>query len=224
MNGKVYVGQTIHGDKPNKRWSNGNKYKNNPYFWSAIQKYGWDNFEHEVIASRLTKKEACNFEKLLISKLNTYNRKFGYNLTLGGEGSHGRFPTEETKRKISEALKGRKLSIETKEKIGMASAGRNIGRKHTEEELKKMREKRSLSKRDYTKRHNNYKCSEETKKKIQESSHKKAVLQKDINGNILNKYNSLSSASRKTGINLGNISSCCNNRVRTAGGFVWCFD
>ena len=64
---------------------------------------------------------------------------------------------------------------------------------------------------------------EERKKKIQLSSHKKSVLQKDLNGNIIKKYDSLSSASRETGVNLGNTSSCCHGRVSTAGGFIWEF-
>ena len=46
INGKMYIGQTIHGNNPNKRWSNGNGYKHCPHFWSAICKYGWENFEH----------------------------------------------------------------------------------------------------------------------------------------------------------------------------------
>ena len=61
------------------------------------------------------------------------------------------------------------------------------------------------------------------KRRIQESSHKKEVLQKDVDGNVLNIYDSLSNASRITGISLGNISSCCNKRVKTAGGFIWEF-
>ena len=68
INNKKYVGQTIHGDNPNLRWKNGGGYRNQLYFYQAIQKYGWDNFEHEVVASNLTKEESDNFEKLLIKK------------------------------------------------------------------------------------------------------------------------------------------------------------
>lgn len=224
INGKVYVGQTVYGDNPNSRWRNGTGYVHSPYFYNAIQKYGWDNFEHEIIASNLTKEEADNFERLLIVTMNTFNNKFGYNMTLGGEGSSGRHPTEETRRKTSEALKGIKRSDETKAKIGRASLGRNVGRKHTKEELEKMKNKRI---RRQTKKGEsalkNVPKSEDTKRKIQNSSHKKSVLQKDLNGKILNQYISLSEASRVTGVNLGNISSCCNGRVLTAGGFMWDF-
>lgn len=219
INDKKYVGMTM--KNPNVRWRNGNGYKHCTYFYAAIQKYGWDGFDHEVIANNLTRDEACNFEKLLILKLKTHDRNFGYNLTLGDDGKFGCRPTEETKSKISESMKGKKKSDETKRKIGVSSIGRNVGRKHTKEELEKMRKARK--KTGYKPIGNPYPRSEETKKKIQESSHKKVVLQKDLYGNVLCKYDSLSNASRKTGINLGNISSCCNGRTASAGGFMWCF-
>lgn len=40
-------------------------------------------------------------------------------------------------------------------------------------------------------------------------------------GEIISKFNSMSEASRKTGINMGNISRCCNGHCKTAGGYVW---
>ena len=46
-----------------------------PAFASAILKYGWNNFEHEIVANNLTKEEADDFEKLLIKKLNTMKAK-----------------------------------------------------------------------------------------------------------------------------------------------------
>ena len=102
INSKKYVGQTCR--KPEKRWNGGHGYKENVYFWNAIQKYGWDNFEHEVIASNLTKEEADNFEILLIEKLNLLDKNYGYNLREGG--SHGHL-LEETKRKLREANSGK---------------------------------------------------------------------------------------------------------------------
>ena len=54
INGKRYVGQTC--KKPEYRWVNGKGYKGSPHFFSAIQKYGWNNFEHQIIAEKLSKK------------------------------------------------------------------------------------------------------------------------------------------------------------------------
>lgn len=56
----------------------------------------------------------------------------------GFQKGHLSFLTEESKKKISIAHTGKKLSEETKRKVGMASLGRNLGRKHTEEFKKKI--------------------------------------------------------------------------------------
>ena len=48
INGKIYIGIT--SKDPEKRWGhNGYNYKSSSYFYSAIQKYGWDNFEHNIL-------------------------------------------------------------------------------------------------------------------------------------------------------------------------------
>ena len=100
FNGKKYVGITKH--PPKKRWKNGLGYKNNNHFWRAIQKYGWDNFKHEIILQNETFEYACAVEKCLIKHYKTKNQKYGYNLTDGGEGLCGWTPTEETRKKMRE--------------------------------------------------------------------------------------------------------------------------
>ncbi len=48
INNKVYIGITQQALE--KRWGiNGTNYKSSPHFFSAIQKYGWDNFEHNIL-------------------------------------------------------------------------------------------------------------------------------------------------------------------------------
>lgn len=143
--GKMYIGQTKTALKH--RWRDGAgylyKYKDRdeykqPAFARAILKYGWDNFEHEVIASNLTKEEADNFEKLLIEKLDTMNPKYGYNCNSGGSNGS---PSKETRNKISKAFKGenhplygKHHSEETKKKI--SESHKAIGRKVVQYDLK----------------------------------------------------------------------------------------
>ena len=50
--GWSYIGQTDNAE-PNTRWQNGLGYKHCTVFWRAIQKYGWDNFSHEIIEDGL---------------------------------------------------------------------------------------------------------------------------------------------------------------------------
>lgn len=101
-NGKVYVGIT--GDPPHRRWkSDGYGYHSQRVIYNAIKKYGWNNIEHEIVASNLTKEEACNFEIILIRALNSADHKCGYNVDNGGitSGRH----SKETLKKMSSSMK-----------------------------------------------------------------------------------------------------------------------
>lgn len=52
---------------------------------------------------------------------------------------------------------------------------------------------------------------------------KKKVVQLDKNKNEINTFESISDASRKTGITITSISYVCNNKRKTAGGYIWHF-
>ena len=90
LNNKVYIGIT--NRKPEHRWGkNGSKYnKKQPAFYNAIQKYGWDNFEHIIFADNLTEHEAKHMEIMLIALYKSNcckykNPEYGYNMTDGGD-------------------------------------------------------------------------------------------------------------------------------------------
>lgn len=83
-NGKEYIGITGQQD-PNKRWRSGAGYCDNPYFSKAIEKYGWDGFDHIIVMTGLTQEEAFQAEKDLIKEHDTTNRDKGYNISGGGE-------------------------------------------------------------------------------------------------------------------------------------------
>ena len=79
-------------------------------FHNAIRKHGWDNFEWDIVEQSEDKNITLNErEEFFIKKFNThYIHGNGYNMTMGGEATFGWIPSEETKRKISEANKGKK--------------------------------------------------------------------------------------------------------------------
>ena len=88
-NGKMYVGITSKL-KPEERWgSGGSGYSENLHFWSAIKKYGWDNFKHIIVVHNVSVDTACHLEEYLIRKYDSMNN--GYNQTSGGI-----YPTEVT--------------------------------------------------------------------------------------------------------------------------------
>lgn len=80
---KKYIGITC--QIPEHRWRNGNGYKENPAFYNAIQKYGWENFQHNILFENLTAEEAAEKEKELIQKYMTLDKNYGYNILSGGE-------------------------------------------------------------------------------------------------------------------------------------------
>lgn len=106
-NNKYYFGIT--SVKPEQRWGkNGSRYKSSPYFYNAIMKYGWDNIQHIVTASCLTEAEAKQLETLCIKQFNTNDHDYGYNLTLGGDGTKGLPCPEYRKDILRRTMSGKK--------------------------------------------------------------------------------------------------------------------
>ena len=140
INQKTYVGQTSDLER---RWrSNGIEYEKSTYFYNAIQKYGWNNFEHIVLKDNLTLKEANYWENYYINFYHSRYNDNGYNIREGG--SNGT---------LAEITK-QKLSIQAKEKgqwegdknprhIDPLYGERNgmYGKHHSEETKQKISEK-----------------------------------------------------------------------------------
>lgn len=175
-NGKIYVGITRRPLK--ERWLNGRGYKRNPYFSRAIEKYGWDNFKHEVLLKGLRKEEAELAERLFIGCWDLMNPEHGYNLDSGGAAN--KIPSDETRRRMSESHKGLRHSEETKRKISESQTGKKnhmygksgelspvYGRKHSAETRRKISEAQRREKNHmYGKR---FQHSKETKEKISQA-------------------------------------------------------
>jgi group I intron endonuclease len=115
--GKIYIGQTSNYKK---RCSQHKSQTNRcQAFSKAIEKYGWENFTHEILKENLTIDEANHWEEFYICDLNTLSPN-GYNIAFGG---NNKTMSEQTRKKLSEALKGRKLPKEVCKKIGDSSRG-----------------------------------------------------------------------------------------------------
>lgn len=101
INNKKYIGISSEAN-PNRRWKNGYGYKQQ-IFYRAIQKYGWENFEHKIIYNNLTEKEAKTKEQELIKQYQSNNPLYGYNRSKGGDDLPEKTP--ELCKKISNSLK-----------------------------------------------------------------------------------------------------------------------
>lgn len=163
-NGKTYIGQ--------------HKYKklNDNYMGSGIhlkraqKKYGMENFEKEILYSRIQyKATADDMERFAIAKERAIG-KAEYNIADGGQGgalNKGRKLSEDWKKHISEGGKGKHHSEETKIKLSEINKGENnamYGKHHSQESRKKM----SLSRKGH-------KVSEETRRNISEGNKGKTV-------------------------------------------------
>lgn len=122
---KVYIGQTT--KIPEERW----KYyktlrcRRQYKLYSALQKYGPDDFIYETVIMGADKTNLDLLEDMYIIYYNSIEN--GYNIKRGGSnGKH----TPETIAKISSALKGKKkypFSFTHKQNISAALKGRHVG-------------------------------------------------------------------------------------------------
>lgn len=127
IDGKKYFGITCKR-KPQYRWANGKGYRSNKAFTNAIKKYGWDNFDHDIVMAGLSKEDACNLEQYLIKLHNTTDHAYGYNISIGGEcSSLGIKPSAESNEKRRTAMKKKVRTEKWNEAISIAKKGRPNG-------------------------------------------------------------------------------------------------
>lgn len=154
-NGRRYIGQSVDVDG---RWSKHRSALNRHCHDNRYLQYDWDEYGPDVFDFYVV--EYCDANRLddreryYIRVCKTSNRYYGYNLQLGGK-DHG-YPSEETKKKISESNKVayqnsdlRKQrsddalkqwsNPEIKSKI-MGQNNGMYGRHHTEEARQKIRQ------------------------------------------------------------------------------------
>ena len=121
VTGKVYVGLTT--QSLSERWRKHcvSSKKSEAPLYRAIRKYGIENFIIEEIACALGDLNSLKeLEKDLIAQNDCIAPK-GYNATKGGDGVSG---CEETSKKISKSLAGKKLSVEHIESLRQGAKNR----------------------------------------------------------------------------------------------------
>lgn len=126
INGKIYVGQTKLNLK--QRWREGEGYKYCPLFYNAIQKYGWNSFNHEIIEEVDSIEQANKREQYWIAFYKSNDPRYGYNLTSGGLN---REISEIARQHMSEAQKHKPpITEETRIKMSKSHKGKNAGEQH----------------------------------------------------------------------------------------------
>ena len=190
------------------------------FYFSVIEKYGWNNFEHIILYENLSQDEACNMEIELIKAYKTQDYNYGYNIQPGGQlGNDGVVFSEESKKKMSEAHKGKKLTDEHKKKISEGCKGHNpcVHSEETKEKLSRINTGKTLS--------------DDTKNKISKTltgiKRSKETLQKRKDNNPMNvsvycpelnmMFQTITDAAKYTGAQRSNIQKCLRGERHTAG-------
>lgn len=144
----------------------------------------------------MTEEEAYILERKYIQDLNSSDPDYGYNNSLGGDGSKYVKVSDLTKKRMSESRKGHEVSQSTRDKI----SERLTGNTNPSGTIR----------------------SEETKRKMSESKYKPVGAYDDV-GNLVKVFRSALDAGLELGINRKNISLCCLNKRKHAGGYAWQF-
>lgn len=212
INQKSYIGQTI--NIPQYRWNHGEGYKDSPLFYNAIQKYGWDNFTHEIIESGIPVNNLNEREIYWINFYKTNDRRYGYNLTTGGTGKLTEEQLEKRKEKLQE---WREKHPDIAQKSVESMQQYWIG--HPEEK-RKVLQKATQASTEYWNIHPEQK--KQVMKKMQDSAKQKNMKPvKCIETGIM--YESAREAYRQTNIHYSNISKVCLGKQKKAGGYHWEF-
>lgn len=232
INNKVYIGITK--QKCEDRWKHdGFGYKKQIKFWRAIEKYGWDSFEHLILFENLSAEEAGQKERQLIDIYDSYNN--GYNADLGGSVTNH---SPETLEKMRLSMLGKKHSQETKDKISaakdkdkikviciekniiypsIANASKNTGIDPSS--IIKCCKGEMLHAGPYTWRYVDIKLyelyKEKTEKRIDKSKKPVYCIEKQ------KKYDTVRLAAKETGADESGIIKVCKGKQKTAGGFHW---
>lgn len=171
--------------------------------WNNIVKHA--DYEVQILFDNLSDEEARLKEIEFISLYGRVDLGTGslVNLTDGGDGCLSRKMTTDISSKIGKANKGKKRTQEFKNNLSKIN-------------------KERMSNPETYKKH----CEATKNNRIHKryTVPKKVVLQYDLNNNLINEYDSVTSASiqfnkDKTPI----ISRCCNNKQKTGLGYIWKF-
>lgn len=209
INGKVYIGQTYTSLRA-RFGKNGIGYKGCPIFYNAIQKYGWDNFEHQILEENIPNLEVANEkEKYYIALYDSTNGDYGYNIQVGG--------SEQTKLSIKVyqySLKGE--FIKEYNSISDAMRELNISNGKISDCCKGNRRSAGGFMWSYEK----VDRLPEYKKK----SKSKPVYQYSLDGKFIQSFKTVTDASKLTNCNASKITSCCNLSIKSAGGYQWRYE
>ena len=200
VTGEIYVGATTVSlqerinDHYNKATKNyGHKFQN------AIREYGFESFIWEQIDTGINTDELALKEKYYIQKFDSFHN--GYNSDRGGGFKKTIYQynltgeLESTFQSLEEASKSSSISEDS---ISHACVGDR-------------------------KTSNGFYWTYTSTFDLKEDYRKKKVIQYDLEGELVKVFDSISDASKASGVNKSSIAKCCRGERKKAGNFIWKF-
>lgn len=144
----------------------------NSHLQRAFKKHGEKKFEFIILAFVENEVELLEKEGFFINFYRTFERKYGYNLVI--DPVRGT-PSEESRKRMSESGRGSVVSEETRRKLSEKNKGQEVSIEH--------RKKVSATRRGRT----------------QAPTHQSPIVKLSENGEILERYKSVTDAGKKYG-------------------------
>jgi len=128
INGHCYVGATKQPFRTRKAEHKHRHTKRNGILYKAMREFGWDSFEWEILLEKEDSSDIHDQEVRFIKEYNSfYKNGRGYNSTEGGKGIPSYTFTPVQRNNVSESHKGIVKSEECRKKLSDALKGRKVG-------------------------------------------------------------------------------------------------
>lgn len=218
INGKKYVGKSVYLQE---RIRCHKRLDGKSVFHSALKKYGWDNFDLQLITlGDISNKDLLDLEETFIFLESSLVTENGYNVCKNGTDKTGvKLPKEQiqkmSKRVIQYNTDGKMIKIW--DSIAEAQRVLQI------HQISLACNKKSIHAGGFLWSFENDIKPKKVNIKDRPNLYKK-VNQFDMDGNYIRQYPSINIASQITKSNAKSISGNCTGRRNSHNGFIWCYE
>lgn len=215
INNKNYIGQTINYEKRIKEHLYLRKDRKNMIIDSAINKYGKENFEFKIIDIAYSQNKIDELERKYIKEYNSLIPN-GYNILKGGRKQQGSWNNKPI---YIYDLNGKFI----KEYESSLELERESSGKYKCRQIRRACNSKTHFYKDILIKFksDNFKI---TNYKKPQSSKKKKVIQYDLNGNIIKKFNSIIEASNETKTSRTSIIMCLKHKYKKSNNYLWSYE
>lgn len=223
VNNKIYIGKSTNIKIRKKSHENSfiRKQAVNIHLQRAVDKYGIENFEF-IVLEEVCLENIDDKEKYWINYFKSYDEKFGYNKTMGGDG--GKL-TLEIKLKISKTSPNRKVIYQFDSNGNLVKKWHGV--RDIERELNFLSS--TISKACSVDTNNNsaygfyWSYSEylNNLSGIGQENNRLQIQQFSLEGELIKTWDSISLAAKETNSSKSSIIRCCKNKQKTCNNFIW---